>query len=134
MKIIRASDIVQIKINTLEIKVKPLTYGKRIEMAKFVTVKDGKEVQNYADTMMFLIKNTVKGIKSDGEELALEFENDVLSDDSMTDVMGLLEGNVEAFKDITIISSAAGKKIPKIINPEDGKEIEGVEITVLPKK
>lgn len=134
MKILRASDIVQIKINTLEIKVKPLTYGKRIEMAKFVTVKDGKEVQNYADTMMFLIKNTVKGIKSDGEELALEFENDVLSDDSMTDVMGLLEGNVEAFKDITIISSAAGKKIPKIINPEDGKEIDGVEITVLPKK
>lgn len=133
MKIIRASDKVKIKIHSTEVVIQPLTYGKRVEMAKFVKVQDGKEVQDYANSMMFLVKNTVKGISLEGESIPLEFKDDELTEESMSDVMGILEGNQEAFKDIAIVSSSAGKPASKVIDPLNKSEIEGVEVSILPK-
>lgn len=134
MKILRASDQIEIKIHNIYIIIQPLTYGKRLEMSRFVTVKDGKEAQNYAESMMFLVKHTVKSISVDGEVVELEFKDGQMTEESLTDVMGVLEGNAEAYKNIAVLSAGAGKKLPKIVDPITGAEIEGVEISVLPKK
>lgn len=134
MKIIRASDQIEIKIHNIFIIIQPLTYGKRLEMSKFITINDGKEQQNYAESMMFLVKNTVKSIRVDEEVLDLDFKDGQMTEESLTDVMGILEGNAEAYKNIALLSSCAGKKIPKILDPITGASIEGVEISILPKK
>jgi len=134
MKILRASDIVLIKLPNIKLTIQPLTYAKRLEMGRFITVKNGEEVNNYAQSMMFLVQNTVKSVELEGEDVPLEFKEGEMTEDSLTDLMGILEGNTEAYKNIATFSAAAGKKIPSIADPLTGEKIEGVEVEILPKK
>ncbi len=137
MKILRASDLVRIKISESTLVVQPLSYAKKLEMAKFVTTKDGKEVHDWAGSIFYTVKNSIKGIEgvSDNNlnEIKLEFEGDQLTDESASDVMGMIESHNGMFLNISRIAGHAGKDIKSIVDPETGKTLDGVEIVITPK-
>lgn len=137
MKILRASDQVKIKIGDISVTVQPLSYGKRIEMGKFIKIEDGKEKHDFASSLVHVIKNTVKGINgvenSDGTNIVLDFDGECLTDDCASDIIGILESAKGMYSNISNIAACAGKDLGQIYDPETGKSLDGAEIQVLPK-
>lgn len=122
MRIYSLKDRITVKIDELEFKLAPLSYKQKIEIQSLLT--SGKEFDGIARAIKYSVRH-VSGLEDvNGEEYKIKLEADVLSDESLDDLM-----NLEISMKLHLVCAHLVSGIPsKIIHPDTGEEIEGVEI------
>lgn len=93
MKVFRTTDRIPLKIDTLTFWISPLSYHQKAEILSQVVSISGEEKQNYGKMVFLSVKFAVKKVEgledSDGKPYRLEFDGEVLSDDSVNDLLQL---------------------------------------------
>ncbi len=127
-KIYRRSDRVKVKIDDVIVTIAPLSLEAKVEATEYLG--RGKAAGNYPliqKGLSVLLKNSIKNIDGvegmDGKPYTLQFENDVLTDDCLSDLY-----NLELHKKLVMVCSSLIKNIPSEFTDENGNLIEGVEI------
>jgi hypothetical protein len=118
----RNSDRVRIKIDDIEVLIKPLTYREKSEISQLMV--DGKIGKAAVEAVKCAVKD-VKGIKQlDGKKYELEFDNDKLSENTIDDLMNLSHSKKLILVCLNLLST-----IPeKFVDETTGEELEGVSI------
>jgi len=136
--IYRKNDLINLKFGDLVFGIKPLSYMERVEILSTLSMDNGKYIENAAKGTFLCMKYAIRKLTGakliDGSDYKLEFDADGnLSDESIDDVLN--------FQENEILGLALGnflKCVPsKLINPNDGEPLEGVEIVPsegVPKK
>ena len=137
--IYRKNDLVSIKIGNLTFGVKPLSYMERVEIMSAMANQSGQVIENAAKATFLTMKNAIRefsGAKMvDGSDYNITFDdNGNISDESIDDLL-----NIEANGKLGLALHNFLKGVPsKLIDPNTGEELEGVEIhnekSGLPKK
>lgn len=131
MRLYKTSDKISIKIDDIEIKVSPLNQLQKNElqghMMKAVNGNMDEAMLSVQKAMKFCIKG-ISGVEYEDEggdlkSYELEFEEGMLSDDCIDDLLNLPVSNK-----ISSVCSALLGGIPNEILDADGKPIEGIKI------
>jgi len=133
----RNTDRVKLKINEVELIVKPLSYREKLEVSGAFVKEGGAVKENSLMGLYKIIKYSVKGISGvnymDGIPINLEFEeDDSLKEESIDELL-----NMEIGKELTMSMYQFINGIPKSINDADGNPLENVQLVPmesLPKK
>jgi hypothetical protein len=120
-KVYRLTDRININIDDILVTISPLSIHQKTEIQS--AMWKGRTEKNFEEAtrgVMLSIKYAVKGISgltdSSGKEYKLEFENGVVSDQSMDDIF-----NLGLTDKLSMVCAALVKGIPSDFN------IEGVE-------
>ncbi len=126
MKVLRVTDRISVKENGVEFIVSPLTHGQKMEISDCLKVKAGQETVDYQKTAMLTLKFTIKEVHGltnyDETPYQLEFKDDYLTDNCVSELMGAL-AQTQLFPAVNL---ALANQF------ETG--LEGVEIGVVAKK
>lgn len=130
MKIIRTTDRIKLTIEDAVFYLAPLTYDQRAEVGAQYRREGGTEVKDYQDMikigklyLKYALKD-VEGIETlEGEKYKLKFENNLLSDESVNDLM-----NIPVSKTLNDIAQTMFVQIPNEILDSEGNKLDGVEI------
>ena len=120
MIIHKISDVIEYKIGPLTIKVTPLSFKQKSEINALIMMaqksQDIIELQKASLMSVKMALKEIKGLKyADGSEWSLQFENGLVSDDSLDELL-----NLEMSAKIVEICGAFINSIPS--------SIEGVEL------
>ncbi len=132
MKILKSTDIVTFKYEGVEIDASPIPYEKRIEAARFTKLVKDKIETDYAQQSFFYVKHSVKGMRgvTDARDQPVELEfgpDGSLTDASAQEVFAV----VTSIKTLVVkFNTLADQRIPTLLNPLTGEQIEGLEIVV----
>ena len=137
MIIHRKNDKVSVTIDTIEVKISPLTYQQKSElqahMMKAVNGDMDEAMISVRKALKFCLKD-IKGvfyIDDDGEkrEYKLEFEDNMLTNDSVDDVLNMpISGKLNS------VCAAMLQGVPDAIIDGEGNPIEGIKIKKLGEK
>lgn len=133
MKIYKLTDRLKVKINDVEVALAPLTYAQKSEIQSYMMKAAKGDIDAGMAGARLAISYSLKDVKGiencDGSEYKLDMENNVISNDCMEELL-----NSEMSNELTLIAVQMLVGIPKVfVNPNDGKELVGVQI-VNPKK
>ena len=122
-KIYRTSDKLPVKIQDITFKISPLTFQHRSEIQSHLS--KAQDDFNEASIGSFkAIKYAVKEIDGvenyDGSDYKLEFEDNVLTDDCVNDLL-----NLEVFLDL---ANSLIHGVPEHILGPDGKPVKGISL------
>lgn len=125
MKIYKTTDKIKIKINDLFFYLSPLSYKQKIDLQNLLVQKREMEASIMAVRMSL---KDVEGLEtSTGEKYELSFENELVSEDSIDDIL-----NLQGSSSLQLASIHFMTGVPKeILNPVTGLPIEGVKIVGL---
>ena len=123
--------IYKIKIGDVAIHCRQLSYRVRSMLgAKFHQQKSGAEIQDTLGLLFEVLRHSIVKVEGfenpDGSVFELQFENDVLTEDSLDALM-----YVENVGDVMQLCASGflNMKLPdKIVHPVSGEEMEGVSI------
>lgn len=137
MKILKTSDVVTFKAEGIEIDAVPLSYEKRAEASKFVTIDKDEVITDWKRQTFFYVKHSVKGMRGvtdyDGAPVELEFEKDGCLTDASAQEVYSVAASVRML--VPKLNDVADQRIPTLMNPLDpNKKLEGLEIIVKTKK
>ena len=120
--IYRTSERIPLKIGELEFVISPLDFKQRKDVQAVVTNDEGSIVTDTIKAAELCIKYQIKEVKGlvnmDGSSYKLEFDNDVLTDNCVNDIMGLE------------IKEKLAQLFFKTMAQMKDPEIKGVEITL----
>lgn len=127
-RIYKTSDRVKIKVDGLVVHISPLTYQVKSEMQSLIIA--GKPM----DAAVLSFKNAIKKIEGltdqNDDEYKVEFENGVLTDGCVDDLMNIQQGTK-----LNLISIALLNGLPEEFeNPNTGLALEGVSYVEASKK
>lgn len=125
----RTTDKIEVKIGAISVKVSPLNYEqKSMVNAKLMSGKTDQIMDAIRLAVKFSLKE-IKGVKlSDGSEYQLEFDDKGVKDECLDDI-----SNLDQNAQLSIICGQLLKGMPnEFINPETGKQLEGVSIVRKP--
>ena len=134
-KIIRLTDRIRIKIGKTVFIIAPLNQMQKIEISECIKINaGGEEVYDLSRAQVLLVKYGLKGIEgvkdSDGIDYKLRFENDVLTDECISEIF-TLEERAEYL-------SAAWQCLngvpDKLTDPTNGKKLKGVALELVTKR
>lgn len=121
-RIYRTTDRVEVKLGEITVKIAPLSLEHKNHVQKLML--DGQknqDLQKLNDALLLAVKHCLKDIKgvqdSDGNDYHLEFNEGLLTDNCINDLL-----NMEESQNLLKVCSAFVSGIPKSFN------IEGVEI------
>lgn len=131
MIIYRKSDRVSVEIEGIEFKLSPLTFQEKSELQQHMI----KAVRGDMDEAMISVRKSIKyclkdmkGVfyideSGDKREYHLGFEDNVLSDDCIDDLL-----NMPISAKLNSVCAAMLHGVPEEILGEDGKPVEGIKI------
>ncbi len=127
-KIYKRTDRIVVKIDDITVKLSPLSLDQKTEIQQAMLVGSSKgNIKELTRGISLSIKYALKGMEgvvdSDGNPYTLHFENEILSDSCVEDLM-----NLEVTKKLYTVCSTLANGIPAKFVDEDGKPIEGVEL------
>ena len=133
MRIYKTSDRIPVKIDDVEFKISPLTFEQKSIISSCVKTVAGETVYDGSRAAFLGVKyavKEVKGITHGEEEFELEFDDGVLSDECVNDLL-----NLELNEKIIITCTNLLCGIPdKIIDTTTGTPLVGVEFNRPTKK
>jgi hypothetical protein len=134
-KILRVSDRINIKVGDVTFTIAPLSQLRKIEISECTKIdKSGNEVFDLIRAQTLLVKYGLKDLRGvfdvDGEEYRLKFDDDVLSDDCITEVFTIKEKE----KYITSHFQCLNEYPDKLVDPFTGKKYQGVALELVSKK
>jgi len=118
----RVSDKIDIKIGSVTVSLSPLNYKVKADMQAYVMA--GKPM----DAAVLALKNGVKDIKglklSDGSDYPLEFEDGIVKDSCIDDLL-----NIPESEQLNVIAIGLINGVPQgeFLDPSTGKPMEGVK-------
>lgn len=93
MKVYRTTDRIPIRMEGLTFWISPLTYSQKAEILAQVSMKGGEECQDFGRMVFLSVKYAIKKVEgledSEGKPYEVGFEGDVLSDDTVNDLLQL---------------------------------------------
>lgn len=127
MKIYRVTDRIPVKIGDVEFKISPLSFIQRQEIqAKIIEAENGVPM-GLMEAARLAVKYAVKDLTgvtdSEGAEYTLEFENGVLTDNCVDDLL-----NSDDSQRLQLLCTTLIQGVPKKLVDDKGNEIKGVVI------
>ena len=124
-RIYRTSDIIKIEVDGLKIGVSPLTFDQKMIAQALVMNGDVTSAMKGAAYAVKCALKSIEGLTdADGQEYALSFNNNMLSDECWDDIQ-----NIEQATKLTLVSLNLLAGMPKeFTDPNNGKRLEGVSI------
>lgn len=128
-KIYKLTDRITVKIDNVEFKLAPLSWGQKQEIVSEASVVGGNVNEMTRNATFKALKYAIKGISgveyADGTQYELEFdENGNVLDSSLEELL-----NMELSPRLIMACYAMVNGVPTdIINPATGKKVEGVEV------
>lgn len=136
MKILRMTDRIRLTVGELEFLLAPLSKDRKSEVLNYSsTIEGGNMMVNLAEAQLLYLKYGLKDIKGltdhDGKPYKLEFENDHLTEDCLSELFGIQDAidKVCLFynQNLTTFSD-------ELKDPTTGKKIKGVKLEILSAK
>lgn len=125
-RIYRTSDRIRIKIDGLIVTVSPLNYHQKAEIETYLIGFARGDVSLAAKAMVSAVKYSLKDIEgvedADGKKYELEFEDGVVSDDCVSDLL-----NLDISTKLQSTCTAFLHGVPKSFHDQNGEPLEGVE-------
>lgn len=128
-KIYRSSDRINLQIGDVAVKVAPLTFHQKSEI-QLAIAESGKtgDTMGVLKAAFLCVKYAVKEINGveapDGSKYELQFENEVLSDESVNDLFNLEESDALSIVCINLMKG----RYEDFVDPNTGERLEGVKI------
>lgn len=129
MKILRLEDRFKISMNGVTFTVAPLSGRQKLEMTSMIRQHpDGKLYLDKPSQELYLVKHSVKSVEGlkdfDDQNYELEFNGNELSDDCAEELLSFLANTWFTVANTQAIRGEFGP----VINPIDGKALEGIEV------
>lgn len=133
-KIPRMSDRYRLKVDGVTFIIAPLSKDHKLEISQCGDVSEGEFVQNIFKMQCLYLKHGLKDVLGincfDETDYKLEFENDCLTEDCISELLNLpMHGKM---------MDAAWQFLngmpDKIVDPLSGKVLKGVKLDMLPRK
>lgn len=127
-KVFKCSDRLPIKIDDIEVKISPLTFQQRSELNGIIsqatkTLDFGKAAEATFMAVKFSLKE-ISGVENyDGTPYELKFENGILTDESVNDIL-----NLELSPKLGAVSVALINGVPDKIVDEKGNVVDGITL------
>lgn len=134
-KIYKTTDKVPVTIDDITFFISPLSYFQKSELEQHMhKYLDTREIIHAQNAAFKAIKYAVKGISGvtclDGSDYDLEFEDKVLSDTCVDDLLNMEQSSRLS----AICSSLINGLITDIKDPETGESLEGISFEDTEKK
>ncbi len=132
IKILRLTDRINLKMGKVTFQLAPLSNDRKREISSCTTLSAGEHVFDHGKAQHLYLKYSLKcitGVKDfHGESYSLEFENDYLTDDCVSEVFMLPQKE-------TLMTCAwqVMNGIPDKLVDEDNKPVKGVALEVVQK-
>src|ERR1044072_2448134 len=128
VRIYKRTDRIAVKIGDITVRLAPLSLDQKtqIQQALLAGSRDG-DLKELTRGISLNIKYAVKGVEglvnSDDQPYQLQFENDELTDECVSDLM-----NMELGQKLTLVCAQFAKGVPKSFKDEKGNPLDGVEL------
>ena len=127
VKLYRTTDKVPIKIDKIKFYISPLQYSHKEEIQAEL-LKAQSDPMAVVRAAKLSIQYSVKGVDGvenvDGSKFELEFENEVLTEQSVSDLL-----NIDQDDKLSFVCTSFLNGIPKdFIDPVTGEKLKGVSI------
>jgi hypothetical protein len=128
-RIYKRTDRIAVKIDSLTVKLAPLTLDQKTEIQQAMILGRTKaDIKEASRGIALSLKYAVKGIEgledSDGNVYKLEFDKDLnLKDSCIDDLM-----NLELTPKLAMVCAAMVNGVPKSFSDNEGNALEGVEV------
>jgi hypothetical protein len=126
-KIYRTTDRISVKIDDIVVKISPLTYDQKAEIQTHMLGFTRGDIREATKGVVLALKYGLKHISgvenSDGASYELSFEDNMLTDECVTDLM-----NIPVGEKLTLICSALLAGVPEQFKDNKGNALAGVEI------
>jgi len=128
-KILKVSDRVNLRVGEITFTLSPLNYLQKQELAECTRMVGGEEVFDLLKAQVYYIKHSLKDIDGvedfSGDRYELEFENDCLTDNCVSEILCL-----EEKEKLTIAAWQILNGIKDLVDPVSGKKLAGVKLEV----
>jgi len=132
-KILRLSDRIKLTIDEVVFTIAPLNHFQKITLAGCVSSDGGNDRLDLPKAQALYVKYAVKDVDGlegyEGEKYELEFDNDELTDNCVSELLSLGQRN----KLTTVAWQILNGISEKLIDPTTDEELEGVELEVVSK-
>lgn len=127
-RIYKRTDRISVKIDDVMFKVAPLSIDQKLEIQQAMLNGRVKgDLKEATRGLILSLKCSIKSVEGivdgDGNPYQLKFENDLLSDESIDDLL-----NLQLTKKLTMVCATLANGIPDEFTDESGVKLEGVEI------
>jgi len=128
-KILKIKDKVKLTIGDVIFTLSPLNYMQKQELAECTRIVDGSEVFDLLKAQVYYIKHALKAVDGiedyNGDKYELEFENDSLTDECVSEILCL-----EEKEKLTVAAWQILNGIKDLVDPVSGKKLAGVKLEV----
>lgn len=132
-KILRLTDRIKLTIDKVIFTIAPLNHYQKIELANCSSMEGGDEHTQLLKAQAMYIKFAVKDLKGvqdyNGDDYELEFENDVLTDNCVSELLSLDQRNK-----LTTAAWQLLNGINAMVDPITGEKLKGVKLEVDSKR
>lgn len=131
--ILSMQDRIKLKLGKVSLTLKPLSVFEQSEISKHKEMKGGVESENVLLTSIAYTKYALKGIEGvkmhNGSDYELQFENDILTDDCVSEIFTLNLG-AEFFHAVQYLKvNEIGKKLTYL---NSKKPLKDVSLEIIP--
>jgi len=131
-KILRLSDRIKLTIGDVVFTIAPLNHFQKIELSNCTTIRNGEDHYDLLKAQSLYLKFAVKNVEGlecfDGEEYKLEFQNDELTDNCVSELLSL-----EQRGKLTTAAWQLLSGIQELSDPITGEKLNGVSLEVVSK-
>jgi hypothetical protein len=133
-RIYKRTDRIEVKIDDLIVKLAPLTFDQKTEIQQaMIKGRADGNLKELSRGIALSIQYSVKGVNGlvdgDGNPYTLEFDGEILSKNSVDDLM-----NLEVTPKLTMVCASMVNGIPSEFRNNDNKPIDGVEVVKADKE
>lgn len=126
-RIYRTTDRIPVKVDGIKIYLSPLSHEQKAEVQSHMIGFAKGDVKAASRGVVLSLKYSIKGIEglktADGEAYSLEFENGVLTDDCVSDLL-----NADFNEKLAVMCSSLLHGVPREFTGNDGHPLPGVEL------
>ena len=128
-KILRLSDRINLKIGDVTFMLAPLNHFQKIELSNCTTIKNGEEHYDLLRAQALYLKYAIKDVNGiecyNGEKYELEFNNDELTDNCVSEILSLDQRSKLTSSCWQLLNG-----IKELVDPVTGEKLEGVKLEV----
>ncbi len=127
-RIYKRSDRITVKIDTITVKLAPLSVDQKTEIQQAMLIGRAKsDMKEATKGIVLALKYAIKGVDgledSDGNPYKLKFEDDILSQESIDDLL-----NLEIAGKLSMVCAGMMNGIPKSFTDTEGDALVGVQV------
>jgi len=131
-KILRLSDRIKLDIGGVVFTLAPLSQFHKVNLANCTTIKNGQDHYDLMGAQALYLKYAIKNIEGitdyNDEDYKLEFDNDELTDDCVSELLSL-----DQRSKLTTAAWQLLNGVRELTDPITGETLEGVSLEVVSK-